>query len=376
MSVNKRILRCLQGFEAYSPGPGEDEMSFENVSVGNSTPPAYIVAFLFLNVLGYEDFGPSDKVWWHTFFSYRGHVFLVRDYKFGTWSLESRHRNVSDEIVKQVVAKIQSASKHADDLLERELRKEIAQENFWIENGYLWLRETYEFYLSEARDARDQLRMCVAKRVYGKASVQDMVQSVAQHIGDRRERETVLAYRAFPVFTSFFSLLEFVFDVFFAFQRPNTSFWEFRRQPWQDRLKAVVPLSSSSEFLKNYEKVIRIKSDFRNPLTHGLTSSTTLLVPVRFGGLVPMSYEHLTNTNKISDSVFSEAIDAFEFILSYFTKTEPFAYYMLYAEHGFSIPVEATKVAAIKAKMTSIEDFTNYLEFKRDYQDAIGNRDI
>ena len=49
---------------------------------------------------------------------------------------------------------------------------------------------------------------------------------------------------------------------------------------------------------------------------------------------------------------------------------------MLYVEHGFSIPVEETEVAAIKANMTSIEDFTNYLEFKHEYQDAIGNRDI
>jgi len=376
MSANRNILRCLKGFESYSPGPGEDEMSFHNVSIGNTTPPAYIVAFLFLNILGYEDFGPSDKVWWHTFFSYRNHVFLVRDYKFGTWSLESRHRNVSDEIVKQVVAKIQSASRHADDLLERELRKKIDQENFWIENGYLWLRETYEFYLAEARDARDQLQLCIAKSVHSEDSVHDRVQSVLHHIGELRERETVLAYRAFPVFTSFFSLLEFLFDVFFAFQRPNTSFWEFRQLAWQDRLKAVVPLLPASELVKNYDKVIRIKSNYRNPLTHGLTNLTTLLVPVRFGGLVPVSYEHLANTNKISDTVLSEAVDAFEFILSYFAKTEPFAYYMLYAEHGFSIPVEATEVAAIKANMTSIEDFRNYLEFKHEYQDAIGNRDI
>src|ERR1043165_3618717 len=376
MTANKHILRCLQGFEAYSPGPGEDEMSFENVSVGNTTPPAYIVAFLFLNILGYEDFGPSDKVWWHTFFSYRNRVFLVRDYKFGTWSLESRHRNVPEEIVKEIIAKIQSASRHADDLLERELRKEIDQENFWIENGYEWLRQTYEFYLAEARDARDQLRLCAAKTVHGHGSVQDSVQRVVQHIGDLRQRETVLAYRAFPVFPSFFSLLEFLCDVFFAFQRPNTSFWEFRQQAWQDRLKMVVPLLPASDLVKNYEKVVGIKSNYRNPLTHGLTNLTKLLVPVRFGGLVPMSYEHLAHTNKISDEVLSEAVDAFEFILSYFAKTEPFAYYMLYAEHGFSIPVEATEVAAIKANMTSMEDFTNYLEFKHEYQDAIGNREI
>jgi hypothetical protein len=376
MNANKKIVRCLQGFAPYSPGPGEDEMSFQNVSIGHTTPPAYIVAFLFLNILGYEDFGPSDKVWWHTFFSYRNHVFLVRDYKFGTWSLESRHRDVSDETVKQVIAKIQSASRHADDLLESELRKQVDQENFWIDNGYLWLRQAYEFYLAEARDARDQLRGCVAKRVHSEHSVPDRVRSVVQHIGDIRERETVLAYRAFPVITSFFSLSEFLFDVFFAFQRPNTSFWEFRQLAWQDRLKAIVPLLPTSEFVKNYEKVIRIKSNYRNPLTHGLTTLTTLLVPVRFGGLVPMSYEHLANTNKISDTVFSEAVDAFEFILSYFAKTEPFAYYMLYAEHGFSIPVEQTEVAAIKAEMTSIEDFTEYLEYKHEYQDAIGNRDI
>ncbi len=89
-----------------------------------------------------------------------------------------------------------------------------------------------------------------------------------------------------------------------------------------------------------------------------------------------MSYEDLRNTNKITESVFNEAANAFEYVLSYFMETEPFAYYMAYAKHAFSIPVEASEIAAIKAKMTSMEDFIHYLEIKAEIYDAIGNRDI
>src|SRR5262245_29938022 len=86
MNARKKLLGILEGIAPHRPSRDEHMFTFENVSTGNFDPPAYIVAFLFLNVLSYQDFGSSEKVWWHTFFKYRGYVFLLRDYKFGSWS--------------------------------------------------------------------------------------------------------------------------------------------------------------------------------------------------------------------------------------------------------------------------------------------------
>jgi hypothetical protein len=378
VSPKTKLLRALAGIEAHSPNRDEHMFSFENVSTGNFEPPAYIVAFLFLNVLGYNDFGSSEKVWWHTFFNYRGHVFLLRDYKFGSWSLEVRKGSpVPAELVAQVIGKIQSASRHADELLSLELKKKINDEKFWLHNGFSSLKAAYDFYAKELGQAIAALQKTVERQAKTKPSIGQW----AKRMNEKARVELIVSYRAFPLLVSFFSLLEFLLDVFYAFERPAMSFFAFRKLNWQDRFKAVVQLPSGSEILKSYEKLLRLKRLFRNPLTHGLTNETSLLVPVPFGGLVPASYEHLESSVHfgsiaVSEGAAVEALETFNGLLSHLSASEPFAYYMRYADNGFSIPIQKNEIAALKAEMTSLESFDEYLREKSAYQDAVTNRDI
>jgi hypothetical protein len=165
MNVRKKLESRLTGIERHAPTSQEHLYAFENVSVRNSDPPAYIVAFMFLNVLGYRNFGRAEKVWWHTFFKYRSHVFLVRDYKFGTWPLETKKgSNPPAEIVQQVLAKIQSAARQSDELLEIELKKKIQSEQFWLHNRYSALRSTFDFYSSDTVKAQNALQKLIDKQ--------------------------------------------------------------------------------------------------------------------------------------------------------------------------------------------------------------------
>jgi hypothetical protein len=351
---------------------------FENVSTGNHEPPAYIVAFLLLTVLKFRDFGRSEKVWWHTFFSYREYVFMVRDYKFGSWSLESKKGTpVPDGVVKQVIAKIQSASRHADELLALELKKEIDAERFWIHNAYEGLKEAFGFYCLETQASIKSLQEVRDRHSAESLNVKDWSKRWTQ----LRKAEALVSYRAFPVLVSFFSLLDFLFDAFYAFERPQISFNDFRNLSWQERFKAVIPIPPGSEIVGIYEKLVRIKAQFRNPLTHGLTNETSLLAPVAFAGLVPVSYEHLESSVHfghltVSDTVAAEAMQAFGDALGFFSRAEPFAYYMLYLESGFSIPIELSEIDGLKVEMRTLEGFQAYLESKAAYQDAVANRDI
>lgn len=352
--------------------------AFENVSTGNYEPPAYIVAFLFLSVLGYKDFGSSEKVWWHTFFTYRGHLFLLRDYKFGSWSLEAlKGHPVPPDVLRQVIAKIQSASRHADELLSQELKKKISQEKFWLHNGYSTLKAAFAFYAEELKSSIANLERALKRHARNKPSLKN----IGGRWTERARLERVISYRAFPLFVSFFSLLEFILDAFYAFQRPSLSFFDFRRQIWEERFKTLIKIPPSSDILKHYEKLLRIKALFRNPLTHGLTNETSLLVPVPFGGLVPATYEHLESSvhfgmTAISREVALEALDTFAQVLAYFNDELPYAYYMRYIEQGFSIPIQSSDIAGIKAEMVNLKSFEEYLEQRSQYQDAVTNRDI
>jgi hypothetical protein len=87
MNARDKLGRILAGVDQYEP-TRDEWFSFQPVSVQNFEPPAYLVAFLFLEIMEFKDHGEMDKVWWHTFFKYKDHVFMLRDYKFGSWSLE------------------------------------------------------------------------------------------------------------------------------------------------------------------------------------------------------------------------------------------------------------------------------------------------
>lgn len=132
---------------------------------------------------------------------------------------------------------------------------------------------------------------------------------------------------------------------------------------------------------RQYERLLKIKASFRNPLTHGLTNASSLLVPVPYGGLVPARYEHLESSvhfgmTPISQDAALEALETFERLLAHFSTELPYAYYMRYLDSGFSIPVQESSIAEIKAEMTSLEAFEEYLVQRAQYFDAVQNRDI
>lgn len=368
----------MSGIEPHEPQDGDSIFSYKNVSTGNYDPPAYIVAFVFFFVLGYKNFGGFEKVWWHTYFRYKNILFLIRDYKFGTWSLEAKTDiEAAKDLVPELKGKIRSAARHADKILKTEFKAEIEKGQFYINNGYGKLSSTYEFYLEETKAAVVALDEFVAQEAGKKHDMQEIVDSHNK----RLHLEMVVTYRTIPLITAFFSLLEFLLDVFYAFQQPELSFFEYRNLSWQDRFKSTIPLQPGNDFTKHYEQLVNIRSQYRNPFTHGLTNESSLLVPFSFAGLVPVSFEHLSNTVhygfvQMSSNTVKEIISTFSNFLDLIGNEEPYCYYVLYVDYGFPVPVAKQAVESIVKEMTDYEGFKEYLQARSHYEDDVTNRDI
>jgi hypothetical protein len=147
MTDTNKLLSAMSGIEPYEPKDDDSLFTFKNISTGNIIPPAYIVAFVFFSPLGFKNYGGFEKIWWHTYFKYKDYLFLIRDFKFGSWSLESRGNIESAKtLVPEIVGKIRNASRYADRLLQLEFKKTIDQGEFYINNGYGKLSRIYEFY--------------------------------------------------------------------------------------------------------------------------------------------------------------------------------------------------------------------------------------
>ena len=374
--ISSKLANCLAGITEYEPKTDDSLFTFENVSAGNYDPPAYIVAFIFLHVLKYKNYGRFEKIWWHTYFTFKDLPFMVRDYKFGSWSLESRSDlSAAKKLVPELQRRIKAASHYADRLLQREFQKEIDKGAFYIKNVHGVLSRTYGFYLKELRSSLRRVHLLrdrkpESTRMKGTVAIHDKLIAAIER----------LTYRAIPLMITFFSMTEFLFDTFYAFSRPGMSFTNFRNMSWSDRFKIVVPIRTKQ--IRNiYERLLSVRKQFRNPLTHGLTNESSLLVPFPFAGLVPISYEHLKKSIHYSFSPISletaeEIACACEDFLEFVRSEKPFAYYILFAEHGFSIPFEEQAVRMVKSEMTSIAAFKNYLQERVEYQDAVTNRDI
>ena len=300
---------------------------------------------------------------------------MVRDYKFGSWSLESRGNiAAAKKLVPELQRRIKAASHYADRFLQTEFQKEINKGAFYINNVYAALSRTYAFYLKELRSSLRRVRL-VKDSKPTQAGTNGIVEAHNKLVAANEQ----LTYRAIPFMITFFSATEFLFDIFYAFDRPAMSFADFRNMSWADRFKIVIPIRTKP-IRKEYERLLAVRTQFRNPLTHGLTNESSLLVPFPFAGLVPISYEHLRKSvqysfGPISLETAEEIVDACEAFLKFAGSVKPYAYYVLFAESGFSIPVEERAVRMVKSEMRSVTAFKDYLQTRGEYQDAVTNRD-
>ena len=62
--------------------------AFRNILYQNYDPPAYIVKIIMIVILKLKFVRSSGKVSWYSYFKFRQNYFKIRDYKFGTWTLE------------------------------------------------------------------------------------------------------------------------------------------------------------------------------------------------------------------------------------------------------------------------------------------------
>jgi hypothetical protein len=167
--------------------------------------------------------------------------------------------------------------------------------------------------------------------------------------------------------TLLFSSLEVLFDVMFAFGERRMDYKEFGRLTWAERFKAVLPPSSAPELAGLYERLLGLKRNFRDKIFHGLGGEESLLIPLPSVGLVPFSYETITNsihfTAAAQDAELArDALLLFDEFDAWLQSTRPYCYHVDFAHSGFPIPLYGKRLKEVKDAMEGPRDFTEWLE--------------
>lgn len=377
MEEKNIINQVFQDFKPFEPEPREVS-KFSNILTGNYEPPAYIVKILLFGILEFKNYGSiMEKVLWTTFFKYKNHLFMIRDYKFGSWTIEGIKKDKETlSLANEIRNNIIKASKLLDKVLYSYLKSKIEKENFHLNNVYHKLISFFDFYEERVQDSIKEYEVIEKNnKSFGKNL------SLADRLNYTLDAGKKISKYSFALILAFFSLLEFLLDVVYVFEYPNKNFLKFRKKQWKDRFKSTFPINSNEKLKNFYDEFTSIRRNYRNPLTHGLRNEVNLLFSLPSIGLVPLSYEYLSHTTyygfvEIGKEKALNILDLFRTFLKFMEEEDPYMFYILYLDIGFSIPVNEKEVLKIKKLMTTYEDFKEYLISKSRYEDIIINRDF
>lgn len=389
MNIEEKDKKPLElFFQDFEKVTKEDLKDFSSRTVypWNGNPPKYIISLLFKN-LGFQKKPVYiEKMNWIIYFKYKGKIFEIHDYKFNTWSLAvnlkdlESDKDLTNSLVEEIVKILNKGSKYLDKKLSLSLREQLKKNEFYFNNAYKKLKPVYNFYLTKLKEIKKEWDVAETEVVEEEIETGMGKITSKKFIDHKRAKEVESSYYFFPLISIYYSILEFLLDIFKCLDDPDFDYVDFRTLNWKERFKAVFNLEDK-DLKKLYDTIVEIKDVYRNPLTHGLNNEANLLIPIKDEGIVPISYEFLSNKPHFTSKIISieksvEYVERLENFFDYLSKTEPFSFYWLYLQYDFNIPKSKVDVNRLKEHMGTIEEFSNYLEEMEEYYERKMNGEL
>ena len=337
-------------------------------------PPTYVVQMLLCGFAGLE-WSRGDKAAWEVELDFKNVPFTVSDWRRSSWSIYcSKNTCQTRPVAEELQRKLASAGRLLNQMLRPEFQSQVDGGEFYIKNSFRLVRRPYEHFrqilesellnLEEPRNSGDRITAKTAS-------------SLADQFNTIIRLEEVISHTASAMIAFFFSYTELLFDVLFAFKEDRgISYLEFRQLTWAERFKRALPVSTDRELSVLYDRLLTVKRTTRDVVFHGYGGEPALLIPSGNLGLIPVSYEVLTDSALFSWIPVGRS-DAQEILASCQTFDDWVAsddrawYAYKYAESCFEIPFGSASVERVKNWMSSRDDFVEALEEEGIAQDYL-----
>ncbi len=247
---------------------------------------------------------------------------------------------------------------------------------FALNNSYPKIRGAYEHF----RDRTKHFSSAVASEEQRRSS------NASLHVGEfvdslnrvaKNQSEQVL--NAYAMVTFYFSAMEVLFDTLYALGDRTVDFRSFRNLTWNERFLTVLPIKSKPELQKMYKKLLACKRNFRDKILHGLGGEENFLVFLDGIGLVPISYEFLTQSAHYTPvygdvPLADEAVQVFDDFDRYLEEDDRLSRCVAYAESGMIIPFHGEQLDSLRTALNSPADFQEWLQEELEYQDYLADQ--
>jgi len=341
----------------------QNDLSFKTLKMKIKKPHPYMFFILF-NEIGFKIHGQNifQKSLWHVVLKYKGHYFLVNERFFSIQVFSEEHSEVTEKLVDELFKLLIIACERLDVLLLDFFKAEIKLNRCYINNVYWNVKRVYEFFRDSLLD-------------------EEKSKSITDIFRGMKGNESL----SFGLIISFFSVCEFILDVFYVFEKLGENFFQFQRNNWYKKFEKVFDTKTNSNIVKIFEDLKELREVYRNAYAHGMTfqnnNPNNLLVNFK-GHPVPISYQYISDTiyygrkHLFNNEDSKKLIQVFESFFDFISNNEPYSLYYKWIETGWEIPLYKDWINRTIDMLKDEDEFLEYAEERAYHEDRVDNRDF
>jgi len=287
---------------AGAPGEGESHalMLASPTSGGHDLPPYYLVYFLLVDLLGFEDMGQWEKTAWAVPIRYAGRLYSIEHRKMGLGifaptygDVNSSARKASDQAqqdAREICALITKGVAKAEPYFEWRAEQAAGGDGVNVVNNSDWLFERYEYLRDEHKRLREEFERRKDERVVTELPDGGRMSSwPAYNIRQHAEWTGQAAIDAF------FSWTEHAFIHFAILHgaiKNGDEVAALAEGDWKAKFKAALPVQDA-EMKAYYDTLLDLRAQIRNYMAHGAFGKRGQAFQFHSGaGAVPVLLTH------------------------------------------------------------------------------------
>lgn len=345
----------------------------------NQLPVPNLVQWVLTWGLGARDFGKEEKRAWLIPFVYKGNLCALGHYKFGL----RLHVEATGQEAEAIASSVSEAIDTALRVIERGILLEYAEAqvstgNVTVENQYHTYNNMYWYFRSKLETSEVTAASAMAGN--GEVSLEAAIAAVNR----RAMREHERFYESAAMLNSYFSVLEHLLVLIWPLvgkYRPAVDDLEkMILSRWSEKFKAVFDVSTDDEAKQIYDSLRDVAEDYRNTYSHGGFGKRRGALFVHFpGGAIPASLSE--TRRRLRTSFFRVPAPHLQEILRILDEADewlrsgPASMAIRFVDAGMDVPFDVSSLDEIRSRMTTDEDFGNYLEGRTRWQDDQVNMD-
>lgn len=320
----------------------------------------YIVFIIFVNLKDYPFSGAWEKVAWEIPIKFKNEEFILSHRKFGFEIVALEDTEKTNELAIEAITQIRKAIPYTESLIEPAIKEKVNNSEVTINNEFPTIKRRYAYLRNKAE--------AEFKRDYKELDIKD-IDSIEKYL---TETEKYVYYTS-AMLDAFFSLIEHLFVGLIPFLKDKKikllNIENYILANWKDKYKTVFNLSEDKEANKHLAKLLEIKEQYRNPLSHGnyLKDGSSLQVHMAHVGAIPMK---LTQANKnlhysfkgLNNLSFENICETLDLFMTFLESHEKTKYGMMYLKNG--LPIFLNKEMRTKnfRAMRSENAFRNHMD--------------